>query len=53
LPRDASLVVTRCPTEAKTHFSVWGSTPNDLEIMRAIKRAFDPADVLNRGRFLV
>jgi glycolate oxidase FAD binding subunit len=53
LPRDASVVVTRCPRDAKVHFSVWGSTPNDLETMRAIKRALDPAGILNRGRFLV
>jgi glycolate oxidase FAD binding subunit len=53
LPRDASAVVARCPREAKLHFDVWGSSPTDRECMRKVKRALDPAGVLNRGRFLV
>jgi len=53
LPRDASAVVTRCPREAKLHFDVWGSSPTDRECMRKVKRALDPAGVLNRGRFLI
>lgn len=53
LPRDASAVVTRCPREAKLHFSLWGTPPTDLECMRAVKRALDPRNVLNRGRFVV
>jgi glycolate oxidase FAD binding subunit len=53
LPRDASAVVTRCPREAKLHFDVWGSSPTDRESMQKVKRALDPAGILNRGRFLV
>ena len=53
LTRDSSAIVLRCPTEAKRHFNVWGDTPTDLELMRAIKRTLDPAGILNRGRFLV
>ena len=53
LPRDASAVVVRCPKEAKSHFDVWGSSPTDLAAMRAVKRALDPNNILNRGRFLV
>jgi glycolate oxidase FAD binding subunit len=53
LPQDSAVIVTRCPHEAKWHFNVWGSTPTDLESMRAVKRALDPMDILNRGRFLV
>ena len=52
LSRDASAIVVRCPLEAKRHFSVWGTSPTDLEAMKAIKRAFDERDILNRGRFL-
>jgi len=52
LPRDASAVVTHCPREAKLHFDVWGSSPTDRESMRKVKRALDPASVLNRGRFM-
>ena len=53
LPRDASAVVTQCPREAKLHFDVWGSSPTDRECMKKVKQAMDPANILNRGRFLV
>ena len=53
LPGGASCVVTRCPTEAKRHFGVWGHSPTHLASMRAVKRALDPKNILNRGRFLV
>lgn len=53
LSPQASAVVLRCPVDAKRHFGVWGTTPTDLEAMRAIKRALDPKDVLNRGRFVL
>ncbi len=53
LPRDGSAIVLGCPREAKAHFSVWGSTPTDVDCMRAIKRAMDEKDILNRGRFLL
>lgn len=52
LGRHASAVVLRCPAEAKRHFSVWGTSPTDIEAMKAIKMAMDPNDVLNRGRFV-
>jgi glycolate oxidase FAD binding subunit len=52
VPRDGSAIVLRCPVEAKRRFSVWGSTPNDIETMKAIKHAFDSKNILNRGRFL-
>jgi glycolate oxidase FAD binding subunit len=32
---------------------VWGEPPEGLELMRRIKAEFDPADMLNPGRFLV
>ena len=51
-PRDGSAIVLRCPLEAKRYFNVWGSTPNDIGTMKALKRAFDGEDILNRGRFL-
>ncbi|MBI2683683.1 MAG: FAD-binding oxidoreductase [Acidobacteriales bacterium] len=53
LSRDASAVVLRCPTEAKRHFDVWGTSPTDLGLMRAIRKTMDPGRVLNRGRFIV
>ena len=53
LPRDATAVVTQCPREAKLRFDVWGPSPTDRESMKKVKRALDPAGVLNRGRFVV
>lgn len=53
LPPGASAVVERCPVEAKRHFDVWGTCATDLDAMRAVRRALDPQQVLNRGRFLV
>ena len=52
MPKDGAAVVVRCPREAKAYLSVWGETANDLEGMKAIKRALDPNGILNRGRFL-
>jgi glycolate oxidase FAD binding subunit len=53
LSRETSAVVVQCPKEAKPHFGVWGSTPTDLGSMRRIKQAFDPKNILNRGRFIL
>jgi glycolate oxidase FAD binding subunit len=53
LPPGSSAEVAHCPREAKPHFDVWGSTPTDIEMMKAIKRAMDPKNILNRGRFIV
>jgi glycolate oxidase FAD binding subunit len=52
LSRHASAVVLRCPREAKNHFSVWGTSPTDLDAMKAIKHALDEHNILNPGRFL-
>ena len=53
LPQDASAVVTRCPAALKPAINVWGTSPTDVKSMAAIKRALDPNDILNRGRFLL
>jgi glycolate oxidase FAD binding subunit len=52
LSSDSSAVVTACPLESKRHFDVWGGTPTDTDIMRAIRATLDPNQVLNRGRFI-
>jgi glycolate oxidase FAD binding subunit len=36
-----------------THQSVFGMTDSPLELMRQLKRQFDPQQILNRGRFVV
>jgi glycolate oxidase FAD binding subunit len=40
------------PAALKTGVSVWGPSPPSLSIMREIKRQFDPAALLNPGRFI-
>lgn len=52
-PRDASVVVTRCPSALKPDINVWGASPTDRKAMTAVKRALNPNDILNRGRFLL
>lgn len=53
LPQGSSAEVAYCPKEAKNHFDVWGTTPTDVKMMRAVKKAIDPKNILNRGRFIV
>jgi glycolate oxidase FAD binding subunit len=52
LPRDASAVILRCPAALKSAINVWGTSPTHLESMAAARRALNPKDILNRGRFL-
>jgi len=48
-----SLVVERAPAELKARCDVWGAIqPDILAIMERIKTEFDPAGVLNPGRFV-
>ncbi|HZU34062.1 MAG TPA: FAD-binding oxidoreductase [Candidatus Angelobacter sp.] len=53
LPPGSSAEVAYCPKEAKPHFDVWGTTPTNVDMMRAVKKAIDPKNILNRGRFIV
>ncbi|HTV66184.1 MAG TPA: FAD-binding oxidoreductase [Bryocella sp.] len=50
LPRDASMVVLHCPAAVQKEIGVL-RTPTHVESMRAVKRALDAKDILNRGRF--
>lgn len=51
LPRDASMSVLYCPDNSRNEIATWQKTPTHLESMRAVRRALDPKNVLNRGRF--
>ncbi len=45
-------VVEKIRPELKVGFDVWGYDAPALEIMRRIKRQFDPRGILNPGRFV-
>jgi len=50
--RGGSLSVLRCPLEVKAKLDVWGSSGDALPVMKSVKAQFDPAGVLNPGRFI-
>ena len=45
-------MVEHCPVSLKKQIDVWGGQPEAIEIMRRLKRKFDPAGILNPGRFV-
>ena len=48
-----SAVVMAAPQEVVAALGAWGTPPPTLELMRGLKRAFDPQGILNPGRFVV
>ncbi|HYI25268.1 MAG TPA: FAD-binding oxidoreductase [Thermomicrobiales bacterium] len=49
----ATYVLERVATELVGTIPVWGDPPDGIDLMRAIKREFDPAGILNRGRLVI
>lgn len=47
-----SVLLLRIPEGLRSEIDVWGTLPNALPLMREIKRRFDPARILNPGRFV-
>jgi glycolate oxidase FAD binding subunit len=45
-------VVETAPPEAKRQLDVWGAPPSSLALLKALKRKFDPEDILSPGRFI-
>ena len=48
--RGWKIVIEFSPEERKQQLELWPAPGGDLEIMRRVKRLFDPENVLNRGR---
>ncbi|WP_017719210.1 FAD-binding oxidoreductase [Kamptonema formosum] len=46
------LTVLQAPVSVKQQLDVWGYTGNALDLMRRIKRQFDPENILSSGRFV-
>ena len=44
------VVMLRATPRLKSQVDVWGPASGTIEVARALKRMFDPADVLNAGR---
>jgi hypothetical protein len=51
LPLADHLTVLAAPPTWKESIDVWGHEPATIDIMRSVKREFDPMSVLNPGRF--
>jgi glycolate dehydrogenase FAD-binding subunit len=48
---DAKARIEFAPTELKRTVNVWGAPRPDFELMRRVKKVFDPENVLSPGRF--
>ena len=45
-------VVQRCPPSVKAEIDVWGENHAGIEVMRRMKRRYDPNGIMNPGRFV-
>ncbi len=48
----ASAVLESAPLEVRRRVSVWGPSRPEWKITHAIRKAFDPGRILNRGRYV-
>src|ERR1700674_1479316 len=48
-----TLVMLAAPDDFMREAGAWGPAPATIDIMRRIKKAFDPDGILNPGRFVV
>jgi glycolate oxidase FAD binding subunit len=49
---NGNVVVQHGPHEWKKQFNIWGHPPADLALQKAVKRALDPQNLFNPGRFV-
>ena len=52
MSRRGNFIIEVAPPELKRHIDVWGSVEGTLSLMKQIKAKFDPAGLLNPGRFV-
>ena len=45
-------VVQRCPSDVKAGLDVWGEDHPGIDVMRRMKRRYDPNGIMNPGRFV-
>lgn len=48
---DGNMTIPWCPAEWKPALNVWGPERGDFQLMRNVKKLFDPSDVFSPGRF--
>jgi glycolate oxidase FAD binding subunit len=48
---EGNLTIPWCPAEWKSALNIWGPNRGDFELMRKLKKLFDPGDILSPGRF--
>jgi hypothetical protein len=53
LPHAGYLVVEAASATIEAHIDRWGPAPATLGIMRSLRAQWDPAAIVNRGRFMV
>lgn len=47
------LVVEEAPPALSGALDLWGPLPEGIDVMRALRARWDPAGILNPGRFVV
>lgn len=45
-------IIDKCSPEWRAAFPVWSNPPADLALQKAVKRALDPQNIFNPGRFV-
>ena len=49
---DGNLVVEKAPVSIKKEVSVWGRIKDGFSLVRGLKEKFDPAGIINPGRYI-
>jgi glycolate oxidase FAD binding subunit len=45
-------MIEAAPPEMKEKLDVWGAPPSTFPLLKALKARFDPAGILNPGRYI-